>query len=78
MVQRMGYRLVRAIARLLLWLFYRKIAVTGLERVPAHGPVVIAANHHTQTRRDVRRIDAQIRGTRAIDFDAQFGFVQFE
>jgi 1-acyl-sn-glycerol-3-phosphate acyltransferase len=43
---RMGYRLVRAIARLLLWLFYRRIELTGGERIPARGPVVIAANHH--------------------------------
>ena len=42
----MGYRLVRAVARLLLRLFYRRIELTGTERIPVSGPVVIAANHH--------------------------------
>lgn len=42
----MGYRLVRAVATLLLWLFYRKIDLSHAERIPARGPVVIAANHH--------------------------------
>lgn len=42
----MGYRLVRLVAALLLWLFYRRIDVSHAERVPRHGPVVIAVNHH--------------------------------
>lgn len=42
----MGYRLVRGFARLLLGLFYRRVEVVGLERVPASGPVILAANHH--------------------------------
>jgi glycerol-3-phosphate O-acyltransferase / dihydroxyacetone phosphate acyltransferase len=42
----MGYRLVRAVAALLLWLFYRRIDTTHAERIPLTGPVVIAANHH--------------------------------
>ena len=42
----MGYRLVRAVAALLLWLFYRRIETTHAERIPLTGPVVIAANHH--------------------------------
>jgi 1-acyl-sn-glycerol-3-phosphate acyltransferase len=46
MVARMGYRLVRAVVALLLWLFYRKIEPSAAERIPASGPVVIAANHH--------------------------------
>ena len=41
-----GYRLVRAVAGLLLWLFYRKMEVSGAERIPMRGPVLIAANHH--------------------------------
>lgn len=42
----MGYRLVRGVASLLLWLFYRKIELSAADRIPARGPVVIAANHH--------------------------------
>jgi glycerol-3-phosphate O-acyltransferase / dihydroxyacetone phosphate acyltransferase len=42
----MSYRLVRAVAALLLWLFYRKIELSHAARIPAHGPVVLAANHH--------------------------------
>ena len=42
----MGYRLVRAVAAVLLWLFYRRIDLSHAERIPGHGPVVIAANHH--------------------------------
>jgi 1-acyl-sn-glycerol-3-phosphate acyltransferase len=42
----MGYRLVRAVAAVLLWVFYRKIEWSGAERIPARGAVVIAANHH--------------------------------
>src|SRR5690242_826541 len=41
-----AYRLIRRLVRLLLRIFYRRIDVAGLERVPAAGPVVIAANHH--------------------------------
>ena len=41
-----GYRLVRAVMRLLLRLFFRRIDVTGLEHVAAAGPVILAANHH--------------------------------
>jgi 1-acyl-sn-glycerol-3-phosphate acyltransferase len=40
------YRVVRALIRLLLWLFYRRIDVVGRERIPASGGVIIAANHH--------------------------------
>lgn len=42
----MGYRLVRAVAAVLLWLFYRRVDVSHVERIPPRGPVVIAANHH--------------------------------
>ena len=41
-----GYRLVRAVTRLLLSLFYRRIEVVGRERLPASGPMIVAANHH--------------------------------
>jgi glycerol-3-phosphate O-acyltransferase / dihydroxyacetone phosphate acyltransferase len=41
-----GYRLVRGVIRLLLWLFYRRIDVIGREHVPTDGPVIVAANHH--------------------------------
>src|SRR3989442_69726 len=42
----MGYRVIRALARLLLGLFYRRIEVVGSEHIPARGPVIITANHH--------------------------------
>jgi 1-acyl-sn-glycerol-3-phosphate acyltransferase len=41
-----GYRLVRALARTLLRLFFRRIVVVGAERLPRQGPLIIAANHH--------------------------------
>jgi 1-acyl-sn-glycerol-3-phosphate acyltransferase len=41
-----SYRVVRALVRLLLWLFYRGIVVVGQERIPERGGVIIAANHH--------------------------------
>jgi 1-acyl-sn-glycerol-3-phosphate acyltransferase len=40
-----AYRLLRNVARLLLWIFYRRIEVVGLDRIPARGPVILAANH---------------------------------
>ncbi len=42
----LAYRVVRALVRLLLWLFYRRIDVVGRERIPESGGVIIAANHH--------------------------------
>jgi 1-acyl-sn-glycerol-3-phosphate acyltransferase len=42
----LGYRLVRHLARILLGLFYRRIEVVAPERLPASGPVILAANHH--------------------------------
>ena len=42
----MAYRIIRALSRLLLRLFYRRIEVIGHERIPARGPMIIAANHH--------------------------------
>jgi len=42
----MIYRLLRALSRLLLAIFYRRVEVVGLEHVPAAGPLVVVANHH--------------------------------
>ena len=42
----LAYRFVRAMIRILLWLFYRRIVVVGRERIPSDGGVIIAANHH--------------------------------
>ncbi|KRT67907.1 MAG: acyltransferase domain-containing protein [Candidatus Rokubacteria bacterium CSP1-6] len=41
----MGYRLVRALARLLVSLFYRRVEAVGLDRIPASGPLILTANH---------------------------------
>ncbi len=38
-------RLWRALARFLAGLFYRRVEVAGLERVPPTGPLIVAANH---------------------------------
>jgi len=40
-----GPRLVRTLVRALLAIFYRRIDVAGLERVPASGGLIVAANH---------------------------------
>src|SRR5262249_60605440 len=42
----MIYRLLRALSRLLLAIFYRRVEGVGLEHVPAAGPLVVVANHH--------------------------------
>jgi 1-acyl-sn-glycerol-3-phosphate acyltransferase len=42
----MLYRLLRTLARLLLSVFYGRVEVAGLDRVPADGPLVVVANHH--------------------------------
>jgi 1-acyl-sn-glycerol-3-phosphate acyltransferase len=41
----MGPGLIRALVRGLLWVFYRRIDVAGVEHVPAGAPLVVAANH---------------------------------
>jgi 1-acyl-sn-glycerol-3-phosphate acyltransferase len=43
---RLGYRLVQGLARLLLRLFYGRIEIVTAGPVPPTGPVVLAANHH--------------------------------
>ncbi len=35
-----------AFSRLVLSIFYRRVEVVGAERLPGHGPVIVAANHH--------------------------------
>jgi glycerol-3-phosphate O-acyltransferase/dihydroxyacetone phosphate acyltransferase len=40
-----GYRIFRSLARFLAGLFYRRVEVAGLERVPPSGPLIVAANH---------------------------------
>ena len=42
----MADRFVSTVARGLLGLFYRRVEVAGLERVPARGPLLLVANHH--------------------------------
>src|SRR5262245_53722304 len=42
----MGYRAVRGVIRLLLWLFYRRVDVVDAERIPPSGPLLVTANHH--------------------------------
>ena len=39
------YCAVRAFARLWIWIFFRRILVRHLERVPLRGPVLLAMNH---------------------------------
>jgi 1-acyl-sn-glycerol-3-phosphate acyltransferase len=46
MTHGIGFSLVRALIRLLLAVFYRRIEVVGAERVPARGGLIVAANHH--------------------------------
>jgi len=38
-------RALRALARRLLALFYRRVEVVGAERIPESGPLIVAANH---------------------------------
>jgi glycerol-3-phosphate O-acyltransferase / dihydroxyacetone phosphate acyltransferase len=37
---------VRLLARVLLSVFYRRVEIVGLDRLPARGPLVVVANHH--------------------------------
>ena len=45
MAEPASYRVFRTLARFLTGLFYRRVEVIGLERVPAAGALVVAANH---------------------------------
>jgi len=40
-----GPRLIRALVRALLAIFYRRVDVVGVERVPASGGLIVASNH---------------------------------
>jgi glycerol-3-phosphate O-acyltransferase/dihydroxyacetone phosphate acyltransferase len=42
----MVYQIIRALARLLLSLFYGRIEVVGGDHIPAREPAIIIANHH--------------------------------
>lgn len=41
----MLYALIRILVRISTAIFFRRIAVAGRERMPAHGPAIIVANH---------------------------------
>ena len=41
-----GYAFVRALARLLLGVFYERVEIVREENVPREGPLIVAANHH--------------------------------
>jgi glycerol-3-phosphate O-acyltransferase/dihydroxyacetone phosphate acyltransferase len=41
----MVYGALRALIRTVLAVFYRRVEIVGLERVPVHGPIIVAANH---------------------------------
>jgi 1-acyl-sn-glycerol-3-phosphate acyltransferase len=41
----MVYRLLRVLANIIIRLYYRKIYISGLDRIPADKPVLIASNH---------------------------------
>ena len=41
-----GYRVFRNLSRFLVAVFYRRVEVAGLERLPLSGPLVVAANHN--------------------------------
>lgn len=42
----MLYAILRTVARLALRWFYRDMAIQDVERIPARGPVILAANHN--------------------------------
>ncbi len=45
-MRRLADRLVRTIARAATFGWFRAVEVTGLERIPRTGPVLLVANHH--------------------------------
>ena len=45
-MRRLADRLVRLIAKAATFGWFRAVEVTGLERIPRTGPVLLVANHH--------------------------------
>ena len=41
----MIYRIIRWVTGIALHWFYRDIRIVGLERIPEHGPLLVAVNH---------------------------------
>jgi glycerol-3-phosphate O-acyltransferase/dihydroxyacetone phosphate acyltransferase len=41
----MIHRFLRFSLKLVFWIYYRKVDVTGVENIPASGPVILACNH---------------------------------
>jgi 1-acyl-sn-glycerol-3-phosphate acyltransferase len=39
------YRIVRGLTRFWIWFFFKRVEIRHAERVPAHGPVLLAINH---------------------------------
>ena len=39
------YSVVRLVGRFWLWFFFKDVAVVGVDRVPAAGPVLLCINH---------------------------------
>lgn len=66
----MFYAICRRLLRAALAVFYRRIEIAGLEQVPAHGPIVFAANH-TNALTDAFLIMAYV--PRKISFMAKSG-----
>jgi len=56
-----AFRLVRSVARLMLRTQYRRIEVEGAHRVPAHGAVLLVANHFSSLVDTMALLDASPR-----------------
>src|SRR5688572_32022725 len=41
----MIHRFLRFSLKLIFWIYYRKVDITGVENIPASGPVILACNH---------------------------------
>lgn len=41
----MTYRIVKQILKIALFIFFKKIVVSGIENIPSKGPMILAANH---------------------------------
>jgi 1-acyl-sn-glycerol-3-phosphate acyltransferase len=44
-MRRIAYRLVRVLADVAAFFWFRSVEVSAIDRVPAHGPVLVVANH---------------------------------